>query len=116
MSREEVRRALDEASAAGVRDIVFTGGEPFLHPAMAEIAGDTLSGFPTTILSNGTLLTDPLVDRLAEAARGSRYSLEIRISLDAPTGPKTTRSAGKAVSGKRSRGRPGWKRRGSFPS
>jgi MoaA/NifB/PqqE/SkfB family radical SAM enzyme len=84
MSREQVRRLLDEASAAGAREIVFTGGEPFLHPAMVEIAGDSLAGFPTTILTNGTLLTGPLVGRLAGAARRSRYSLEIRISLDAP--------------------------------
>jgi len=85
LSPEEVGRLLDQASAAGVREIVFTGGEPFLHPAMAAIAGDTLSRFPTTILTNGTLLTEPVVDRLAAAARGSRYSLEVRVSLDAPT-------------------------------
>ena len=84
MSREEVGRLLEEASAAGVRDIVFTGGEPFLHPAMPEIARDSLSRFPTTILTNGTLLEEPVAGRLAEAARASRYSLEIRISLDAP--------------------------------
>jgi molybdenum cofactor biosynthesis enzyme MoaA len=84
LSREEVGRLLDEASAAGVRDVVFTGGEPCLHPEMAEIAGDSLSRFPTTILTNGTLLTEPLAERFAEAARKARYSLEIRISLDAP--------------------------------
>jgi len=84
LSPEEVRRLLDEAAGAGVRDVVFTGGEPLLHPAMAEIAGDALAKFPVTILTNGVLLTGPLVERLAEAARGAGYSLEIRISLDAP--------------------------------
>ncbi len=84
LSREGVMALLDEASAAGVRDVVFTGGEPFLHPEMADIAGDTLRRFPATILTNGTLLTQPLVDTLAKAAGGSRFSLEIRISLDAP--------------------------------
>jgi len=38
LSREDVRTLLDEAEAAGVRDVVFTGGEPLLHPEMAEIA------------------------------------------------------------------------------
>jgi molybdenum cofactor biosynthesis enzyme MoaA len=84
LSKEDVGRLLNEASAAGVRDIVFTGGEPFLNPAMAEMASESLERFPTTILTNGTLLTEPVVDRLAEAARRSRFSLEVRISLDAP--------------------------------
>ncbi len=51
LSRIEVKTLLDEAASAGVRDVVFTGGEPFLHPEMAEIAGDTLSRFPATIVT-----------------------------------------------------------------
>ncbi len=95
LSREEVRNLLDEAGEAGARDIVFTGGEPFLHPEMAEIAGDAVSRFPATVLTNGTLLTDRLVDRLASAASGSRYSLEFRISLDSPSEEENDRIRGK---------------------
>ena len=95
LARAEVKSLLDGAEAAGVRDIVFTGGEPFLHPDMAEIAGDTLSRFPATILANGTLLTDRLVGRLAAAAKDSIYSLEVRISLDAPTAEENDRIRGK---------------------
>lgn len=95
LSREEVRSLLDDAEAAGVRDVVFTGGEPFLHPDMAEIAGDTLRRFPATILTNGTLLTDRVIERLAAAARGSIYSLEVRISLDAPSEEENDRVRGK---------------------
>lgn len=84
LSREEVQTLLDEAETGGVRDVVFTGGEPFLLPDMADIAGDALRRFPVTILTNGTLLTGRTVDRLSKAAGGSRFSLEIRISLDAP--------------------------------
>jgi len=95
LSREEVKSLLGEAEAAGVRDVVFTGGEPFLHPDMGEIAGDTLRRFPATILTNGTLLTDRIVGRLADAARGSIYSLEVRISLDAPSEEANDRIRGK---------------------
>lgn len=84
LSREEVKALLDEAEALGVRDVVFTGGEPFLLPDMADIAIDALRRFPVTILTNGTLLAPRIVDRLARAARDSRFSLEIRVSLDAP--------------------------------
>jgi MoaA/NifB/PqqE/SkfB family radical SAM enzyme len=95
LSRGDVRNLLDEAEDAGVRDVVFTGGEPFLHPEMAEIAGDALSRFPATILTNGTLLTDRTVLRLAAAARGSIYSLEVRVSLDAPSEEGNDRIRGK---------------------
>lgn len=95
LSREEVGNILDQAEAVGVRDVVFTGGEPFLHPDMVEIAGDTLSRFPATILTNGTLLTDRIAERLACAGRGSIYSFEIRISLDAPSEEENDRVRGK---------------------
>ncbi len=100
LSRAEVRTLLDEAAAAGVRDVVFTGGEPFLHPEMAEITGDALGRFPATLLTNGTLLTDRIVERLANAARYSRYSLEIRVSLDAPSEGGNDRIRGKGSYGK----------------
>lgn len=95
LSREEVKGLLDGAEDAGVRDIVYTGGEPFLHTEMAEIAGDTLRRFPAMILTNGTLLTDRLVGRLAAAAKDSIYSLEVRISLDAPTEEENDQIRGK---------------------
>jgi MoaA/NifB/PqqE/SkfB family radical SAM enzyme len=94
LSREEVGSILDQAEAVGVRDVVFTGGAPFLHPDMVEIAGNTLSRFPTTILTNGTLLTDRIVEWLARTGRGSIYSLEIRISLDAPSEEENDRIRG----------------------
>lgn len=95
LSREEVGSILDQAEALGVRDVVFTGGEPFLHPDMAEITGDTLCRFPATILTNGTLLNDRVVERLADAGRDSIYSLEIRVSLDASSEEENDRIRGK---------------------
>ncbi len=100
LTREDVQTLLGEAEAAGVRDVVFTGGEPFLHPEMVEIAGDTLGRFPATILTNGTLLTDRIVERLANEARDSRYSLEIRVSLDASSEGENDRIRGKGSYGK----------------
>ncbi len=94
LSRQQVNLLLEEAAHVGVRDVVFTGGEPFLHPGMAEIAGDALLRFPTTILTNGTLVTDRLVERIANAAGDSRHSLEIRISLDASSEEENDRIRG----------------------
>jgi molybdenum cofactor biosynthesis enzyme MoaA len=80
-----VRRYLAEADALGVREVYFTGGEPFLHRELLVLLRDALAVAPTTVLTNGTLIDDAIADRLAALAGASSYSLEIRISVDAAT-------------------------------
>jgi MoaA/NifB/PqqE/SkfB family radical SAM enzyme len=77
-----VRRALDESKALGVREYYFTGGEPFLNPALTDMLVLTLQYGPATVLTNGTVLRDEWLDRLAEAEAESPYSLEFRVSID----------------------------------
>jgi len=84
LERDAVRERLAEAEALGVKEIYFTGGEPFLHPEMTAILADALAVGPTTVLTNGTLVTERLAAELAALAGASRYSLEIRVSLDHP--------------------------------
>lgn len=82
MTREEVRRHVAEALELGVRELYFTGGEPFLHPELLDILDDSLTHAPCTVLTNGTLLTPARVDALVGLSERSRYSLELRVSLD----------------------------------
>ncbi len=84
LERDLIRSRLDEADALGVKEIYFTGGEPFLHREMPEILEDTLTRFPATVLTNGTLITERLATRLTAIAAASRFSLELRVSLDHP--------------------------------
>jgi MoaA/NifB/PqqE/SkfB family radical SAM enzyme len=77
------RRAITEAERLGVREIYVTGGEPFLHREILPLLEAALAVAGTTVLTNGTVMTDALADALAALARASRYSLEIRVSLDA---------------------------------
>lgn len=84
LDREAIRGYLDEAEDLGIREIYFTGGEPFLHKEMVEILEDTLARFPASVLTNGTLITERLARRLGDLAAASRYSLEIRVSMDHP--------------------------------
>jgi sulfatase maturation enzyme AslB (radical SAM superfamily) len=79
-----VRRALAEAESLGVKEVYFTGGEPFLHRQLLTMLADALAVAPTTVLTNGTLVTERLAAGLAELAGRARYSLEIRVSLDHP--------------------------------
>lgn len=79
---ETVYRYLDEAETHGVREVYFTGGEPFLHKQIIPILAHSLQVAATTVLTNGTLITPAVADELAALADTSRYSLEMRISLD----------------------------------
>ncbi|HUZ46622.1 MAG TPA: radical SAM protein [Terriglobia bacterium] len=85
LSLETVRDEVETARSLGVKEIFFTGGEPFLHPELFDMLALALEHAPTTVLTNGLLINDRLADRLAEMERNSRYSLEIRISLDGYT-------------------------------
>jgi len=82
MRRADVRRYLDEAADLGANDTYFTGGEPFLNREILEILEDALRIGPATVLTNATLITPARAQSLAAMERSSRYSLEIRVSLD----------------------------------
>jgi len=88
MSRAEVSRTLDEAATLGVKDLYFTGGEPFLNRELAGILEDALRIAPTTVLTNATLIDGRRAEDLAALARGTAYSFEVRVSLDGLT-PET---------------------------
>jgi len=82
LGAETASRAIREAEALGVKEIYFTGGEPFLHPAILTLLGEALEVAPTTVLTNGTRISEAVADALVELAARTPYSLEIRVSLD----------------------------------
>jgi len=91
------RRALTEAEALGVREVYFTGGEPFLHREILPLLETSLAMAATTVLTNGTVMTDALAGALAALAGASRYSLEIRVSLDAAEAEANDRVRGRGT-------------------
>jgi MoaA/NifB/PqqE/SkfB family radical SAM enzyme len=92
-----VRRALAEAERLGVREIYFTGGEPFLHPEILDLLACALKAAPTTVLTNGTRITPPVADQLAAVATSSPYSFEVRISVDDVDREKNDRVRGRGA-------------------
>lgn len=78
-----VRHAIDEAAALGVKELYVTGGEPFLHPDVLPLLERALTVAPTSVLTNGTRVTERVADALAALAARAAYSLEVRVSLDA---------------------------------
>jgi MoaA/NifB/PqqE/SkfB family radical SAM enzyme len=99
-----VRQALAEAGALGVREVYFTGGEPFLHPEILPLLGEALAMAPATVLTNGTLVDDGLAARLAALAAASPYSLEVRVSLDGAGAEENDRVRGADAFGRALRG------------
>lgn len=85
MSRGTVRGYLFEAESLGVNDTYFTGGEPFLNRELIGILEDALRIGPATVLTNGTLISAKRARALAALHDTSRYSLEVRVSLDGTT-------------------------------
>jgi radical SAM protein with 4Fe4S-binding SPASM domain len=66
LSLEEIRALLDDLRRAGTLFLTVTGGEALMHPHFWEIADEAAArGFALTVLSNGTLLTEPACARLA---------------------------------------------------
>ena len=97
MAAADVERHVDEAARLGAREVYFTGGEPFLHPRILELLDYALERLPATVLTNGTLITERVADRLAALATRSRYSLEIRVSLDDPDREANDRVRGRGA-------------------
>lgn len=79
---ETVKKFLEEARRQGVKEFYFTGGEPFLNREMLPILAETLRHGPATVLTNGTIFQQHMVAKLRAIALESRYSLEIRVSID----------------------------------
>lgn len=79
LSVERWKAVFTELAGAGLAHVLFTGGEPMLYPHFLEIIEhvDAL-GATTAIITNGSLLDEPRVARLA-ALSGLK---QITVSLD----------------------------------
>jgi MoaA/NifB/PqqE/SkfB family radical SAM enzyme len=95
MDLDQVREAVETGTGRGVKAYYFTGGEPFLHPAITEMIELTLNHGPLTVLTNGILIDEEMARWLAETFESSRYSFDLRVSLDG-----TTKSENDALRGR----------------
>lgn len=85
ISRREVARFLDEIASDNwpVSEIGFTGGEPFMNPAIMEMLEDTLvRGHSALVLTNAMRPMRRHEARLLELQRRFGDKLALRVSLD----------------------------------
>jgi len=75
----EAREFLRQVKAAGIRDVIISGGEPFVRKDLIEILAYMAElGIAARIASNGSLLTDEVLDRLMRETLAKSF----QISLD----------------------------------
>lgn len=66
LTTEAIIRIMDELAEAGCIELALTGGEPLARPDFFEIYEHAKArGFLVTLLTNGTLITEEVADRLA---------------------------------------------------
>jgi MoaA/NifB/PqqE/SkfB family radical SAM enzyme len=68
MKFETLKKVLDEGSNKGLQSVVFTGGEPTLHPEFVRFLAYTASkDFPDiSVITNGSLLSDKIIDGILD--------------------------------------------------
>ncbi|MBI4145527.1 radical SAM protein [Candidatus Woesearchaeota archaeon] len=74
---EQQKQALQKLRDAGVRHVTFTGGEPTLHPRIADLIRHAHSlGMTTLLQTNGTRITDEFLRAVQSFIGGIQVSLE----------------------------------------
>jgi MoaA/NifB/PqqE/SkfB family radical SAM enzyme len=83
LSDEAMVRAAREARELGFTCVGITGGETFMLPAFPELLAEIASILPTVALTNGTLFTDRVLERL-EPLADADVALQISLDSDVP--------------------------------
>ncbi|MDA8310518.1 MAG: radical SAM protein [Actinomycetota bacterium] len=80
LSAERFRALVDEAVTEGFTELYLTGGEPLLHPDIAELLACGTAALPTVLLTNATVLRATRLARLRAFA--GNPNLVVQTSLD----------------------------------
>jgi hypothetical protein len=90
---EVARRACEELAGLGGREILITGGEPFLDPDLVELVDAAARWAPVTILTNAMVLARGSRRRMLDALDPARVTMQV--SLDSGTAALHDRHRGK---------------------
>ena len=77
------RRACEEFAGLGGRELLLTGGEPFLDPELPRLVGAAARWMPVTILTNVMLIGRGSRRRMLDALDPARVTMQV--SLDSGT-------------------------------
>jgi MoaA/NifB/PqqE/SkfB family radical SAM enzyme len=83
-----------EAAPLGFGRVGVTGGEVFMLPGMAGVLAEIAGVLPTTALTNGTLIGERLLDRLAPLHGHDGFALQLSLDSADPAGNDELRGPG----------------------
>jgi MoaA/NifB/PqqE/SkfB family radical SAM enzyme len=78
---DELRRRLDALHRLGTFHVCMHGGEPLLHPDIAGLVAYAARKSQVSMITNGLLLTDALVDQLNDAGL---FAMQVSVDALAP--------------------------------
>lgn len=76
------RAVVDQAVAEGFEEVYLTGGEPLLHPDIADLLAYSAAALPTVLLTNAMLLSRRRLDLFTSVADTAGDRLVVQTSLD----------------------------------
>ncbi len=93
LKKDRVLTLLDEMENMGAVEVIFTGGEPFLHPDIYEILDyASKKNLVVTVLSNGNFLANPL--NVKKLERLNLFDIRVSIYGDKDRHDKMTKIKG----------------------
>jgi uncharacterized Fe-S cluster-containing radical SAM superfamily protein len=87
-------RACEELAGLGGREILITGGEPFLDPELVELVEVAARWAPVTILTNAMLLARGSRRRMLDALDPGRVTMQVSLDSGTPALHDRHRGAG----------------------
>ena len=97
MSVETAAVAAEQFRQQGGRELLVTGGEPFLHPALDELVASTAAHVPVTVLTNAMVFDRGRRREVLESFDRARVTLQISLDSAGPTLHDRQRGAGSHV-------------------
>jgi pyruvate-formate lyase-activating enzyme len=94
LSIEVAARACEEFAGLGGREILLTGGEPFLVPELPEIIGAAARWAPVTVLTNAMLLQRGSRRRALDRLDPTRVTMQVSLDSGTPALHDRHRGAG----------------------
>lgn len=87
-------RAVDEFVELGGREVLVTGGEPFLHPDLGDLVAAVHRKVPVTILTNAMVFGRGARRRTLESMDRDAVTLQVSLDSAGPTIHNDNRGAG----------------------
>lgn len=97
MSVETAASAAEQFAAQGGRELLITGGEPFLHPALDEFVARTAKHVPVTLLTNAMVYGRGRRREMLESFDRDQVTLQISLDSAGPGLHDRQRGAGSHV-------------------